>query len=47
MFDQDRDGLITVRELRKLIEKIGGRMSEGEAKELVRRVRGTIAGKHF
>ena len=42
LFDQDRDGLISVGELRKLIEKVGGKMSEEEARELVRKVRRVI-----
>eukprot|EP00092_Neocalanus_flemingeri_P033078 GFUD01035972.1.p1 GENE.GFUD01035972.1~~GFUD01035972.1.p1 ORF type:complete len:174 (+),score=59.28 GFUD01035972.1:78-524(+) len=35
LFDMDRDGLITVAELKKLIEKVGGKMTEGEARALI------------
>merc|ERR1712073_12785 len=34
-FDMDGDGMITKDELRKLVEKVGGSMSEGEAKGLI------------
>merc|ERR1711962_1655872 len=35
LFDADGDGLITSVELRSLIEKVGGIMSEGEATALI------------
>merc|ERR1712073_216250 len=35
LFDMDGDGMITKDELRKLVEKVGGSMSEGEAKGLI------------
>ena len=34
----DGDGLITKDELRKLVEKVGGNMTEGEAQGLIRQV---------
>lgn len=37
LFDTDGDGKITSEELRKLISKIGGEMSEGEAAGLIHR----------
>ena len=39
LFDMDGDGMITKDELRKLVEKVGGSMSEGEAKGLIHQVR--------
>jgi len=36
LFDMDGDGLITKDELRKLVEKVGGNMTEGEAQGLIR-----------
>eukprot|EP00090_Calanus_glacialis_P030678 TRINITY_DN49732_c0_g1_i1.p1 TRINITY_DN49732_c0_g1~~TRINITY_DN49732_c0_g1_i1.p1 ORF type:complete len:146 (-),score=55.44 TRINITY_DN49732_c0_g1_i1:71-508(-) len=36
LFDQDKDGLITTEELIKLIDKVGGCMTEGEARGLIR-----------
>merc|ERR1712228_470439 len=36
LFDMDGDGLITTEELIKLIEKVGGNMTEGEAKALIK-----------
>merc|ERR1712106_147763 len=36
LFDQDKDGLITTDELIKLIAKVGGSMTEGEARGLIR-----------
>ena len=38
LFDQDKDGLITTEELKELIEKVGGCMSEGEARGMIRQV---------
>ena len=38
MFDQDKNGLITTKELVKLIGKVGGTMTEGEARGLIRQV---------
>ena len=38
LFDQDKDGLITTEELIKLIDKVGGCMTEGEARGLIRQV---------
>ena len=38
LFDQDKDGLITTDELIKLIDKVGGSMTEGEARGLIRQV---------
>merc|ERR1712018_934176 len=35
LFDMDGDGMITKDELRKLVEKVGGSMTEGEAKGLI------------
>ena len=35
LFDMDNDGQITKDELRKLVEKVGGSMTEGEAKGLI------------
>merc|ERR1712128_5148 len=35
LFDMDGDGMITVEELKKLVEKIGGSMTDGEAKALI------------
>lgn len=35
LFDIDGDGEITIGELRKLIEKVGGSMTEAEAKALI------------
>merc|ERR1712106_813702 len=35
LFDMDGDGMITVGELKKLVEKIGGSMTDGEAKALI------------
>merc|ERR1712088_1243123 len=35
LFDMDGDGMITKDELRKLVEKVGGSMTEGEARGLV------------
>merc|ERR1712029_837 len=35
LFDMDGDGMITKDELRKLVEKVGGSMAEGEAKGLI------------
>merc|ERR1711879_862685 len=35
LFDMDGDGMITKDELRKLVEKVGGKMTEGEAKGLI------------
>merc|ERR1719450_970510 len=35
LFDHDGDGMITSEELRKLVEKVGGYMSEGEAKGMI------------
>jgi len=35
LFDSDGDGVITSEELRALIEKVGGTMSEGEAVALI------------
>ena len=41
-----RDGLITVGEIKQLIESVGGKMTEGEARALVRQVlRGRESGK--
>lgn len=39
LFDMDGDGMITKDELRKLVEKVGGSMSEGEAKGLIHQVK--------
>eukprot|EP00092_Neocalanus_flemingeri_P033080 GFUD01035974.1.p1 GENE.GFUD01035974.1~~GFUD01035974.1.p1 ORF type:complete len:176 (+),score=55.42 GFUD01035974.1:79-528(+) len=36
LFDQDKDGLVTTEELKMLIEKVGGCMSEGEARGMIR-----------
>jgi len=36
LLDLDGDGTISIDELRKLIEKIGGRMSEGEAAAFIK-----------
>lgn len=36
LFDSDGDGLITSKELRGIIEKVGGRLSAGESEELLR-----------
>ncbi|XP_023336291.1 calmodulin-like protein 11, partial [Eurytemora carolleeae] len=36
LFDLDGDGEITIDELRSLIEKVGGSMTEGEAKALIK-----------
>jgi len=36
LFDQDGDGLITIDELRNLIKKVGGSMTEAEAKALIK-----------
>merc|ERR1712025_1287865 len=36
LFDMDGDGMITKDELRKLVEKVGGNMTEGEAQGLIR-----------
>ena len=38
LFDQDKNGLITTKELVKLIGKVGGTMTEGEARGLIRQV---------
>merc|ERR1712038_1167377 len=35
LFDMDGDGMITKDELRKLVEKVGGSMTEGESKGLI------------
>merc|ERR1712212_1307356 len=35
LFDMDGDGMITIDELKKLIEKVGGSMTEGEARGLI------------
>merc|ERR1739842_43726 len=35
LFDMDGDGMITKDELKKLVEKVGGKMTEGEAKGLI------------
>merc|ERR1712227_973812 len=35
LFDMDGDGMITKDELKKLVEKAGGKMTEGEAKGLI------------
>merc|ERR1712130_935162 len=35
LFDSDGDGIITSEELRALIEKVGGTMTEGEAVALI------------
>merc|ERR1711971_1091689 len=35
LFDMDGDGMITIDELKKLVEKVGGTMTEGEAKGLI------------
>ena len=40
-----RDGLITVGEIKQLIESVGGKMTEGEARALVHQVRGRESGK--
>ena len=32
LFDGDADGLISLAELRRLVARVGGRMSEGEAR---------------
>ena len=39
MFDADGDGVITIEELKSLISKVGGDMSEGEAKALIHQVK--------
>ena len=39
MFDADGDGVITIEELKTLISKVGGDMSEGEAKALINQVK--------
>jgi len=36
LFDADGDGLVTTTELRSLIKKVGGSMTEGEARCLIR-----------
>ena len=35
LFDMDGDGIITIDELKKLVEKVGGNMTEGEARGLI------------
>merc|ERR1712212_81319 len=35
LFDMDGDGMITIDELKKLVEKVGGSMTEGEARGLI------------
>ena len=35
MFDENQDGTISCDELLKLIKKLGGRMTEGQAKALL------------
>merc|ERR1711935_712499 len=35
LFDDDKDGFVTMDELRKLIEKVGGHMTEAEAGALI------------
>ena len=37
LIDADRDGAITSEELVRVIEKVGGRMEEDEARGLIRR----------
>ena len=44
MFDENKDGLISSDELQRLIQKIGGDMSEGQAKALLTLV-GSYSGK--
>ena len=39
MFDADGDGVITIEELKTLISKVGGDMSEEEAKALINQVK--------
>ena len=39
MFDADGDGVITIEELTSLISKVGGDMSDAEAKALIHQVK--------
>merc|ERR1712215_579419 len=45
LFDQDGDGMVTIDELRKLIGKVGGDMSEGEAKGSISKADKDLNGK--
>ena len=46
LFDMDGDGMITKDELRKLVEKVGGSMSEGEAKGLIHQVKIVLVSRN-
>ena len=38
MFDEDRDGMISVKEMRRLVERVGGSMSEAQARAIMVKV---------
>eukprot|EP00090_Calanus_glacialis_P020902 TRINITY_DN32253_c0_g1_i1.p1 TRINITY_DN32253_c0_g1~~TRINITY_DN32253_c0_g1_i1.p1 ORF type:complete len:150 (-),score=50.14 TRINITY_DN32253_c0_g1_i1:66-515(-) len=45
LFDHNSDGMITTEELRQLVEKVGGCMSEGEARGLIRQADKDMNGR--
>ena len=38
MFDEDRDGMISVKEMRRLVQRVGGSMSEAQARAIMLKV---------